>query len=116
MKALLSAGLLSIGLLLSCNKASEEEKSVLKKLYIEYHDGIIRECKLHGERVYYAGLNAYDAGEVLYDSQGNKISDCNAAWGKLNAICDQMESCRDVYRVKDNIWGKSELDLYGLSK
>lgn len=107
--------ILSIGIL-SCNKNDFENKQTVKKLYKTYKNGEISKCKHNGKTVYSAGLNAYDAGEVVYDKDGDQIGACNFAWGNVDSICGQLTDCEVIYRVKDNIWGKPAVDKYGLGK
>jgi hypothetical protein len=66
--------------------------------------------------VYSAGLNAYDAGGVVYNKEGKLIGSFNFAWGKPDTICGKMTGCEKVYMVKDNIWGRSPVDKYGLAE
>ncbi len=106
---------LAIGLT-SCKKDDFKNTSTLKKLYETYKNGSIDECKYNGQTVYYAELNIYDAGSIIFDKDGNQIGTCNYAWEHADAICEKLEKCETVYRVKDNIWGESEIDKYGLGK
>ena len=107
--------LLSIGVL-SCDKNNIENKDTLKELYKVYKNGEIDECKYNGQTVYCAGLNAYDAGSVIYDKNGKQIGSCNYAWGNVEPICGQLKNCEVIYRVKDNIWGEPAVDKYRLGK
>jgi hypothetical protein len=100
----------------SCKKDSNIYESTLTKLYKAYKNGEISECKYNGATVYGAGLNAYDAGVMLYDKEGRTIGNCNYAWGQPDAICSQITDCQTIYRVKDNIWGQPAVDKYGLGK
>ena len=107
--------LLSI-VVFSCDKNNIENKETLKELYTVYKNGEIDECKYKGKVVYCAGLNAYDAGSVVYDKDGKVIGCCNYAWGNVDPICGQLKDCKVIYRVKDNIWGEPAVDKYGLGK
>ncbi|MFN8278216.1 MAG: hypothetical protein U0T84_12095 [Chitinophagales bacterium] len=107
--------ILTIGLT-SCKKDDLANESTLRELYKIYKNGSIDECKHNGQTVYCAGLNAYDAGSVVYDKDGKQIGTCNFAWGRPDAICGQLTDCETVYRVKDNIWGQPAVDKYGLGK
>jgi hypothetical protein len=83
--------------------------STLQELYCE-----IEACQYNGATVYKAGLNAPDAGSVIYNGEGIKIGSCNYGWGKPDSMCDKLQSCEDVYRVAENIWGKPAIDKYNL--
>ena len=100
----------------SCNKNNIENKETLKKLYEEYKDGEIDECKYKGETVYCAGINAYDAPSYIYDKEGNQIGCCNYGWGGVDDICRQLTNCEVIYRVKNSIWGGPAVDKYNLGK
>ena len=109
--------MLSIGLS-SCDKdnTENENKETLKELYKVYKNGEIDECKYNGEIVICAGINAYDAGSVIYDKNGKGIGSCNYAWGSVDEICNQLTDCEVIYRVENNIWGLPAVDKYGLGK
>src|SRR5690242_7740856 len=47
--------------------------STLQELYSKYKNGEIEACQYNGVTVYKAGLNAPDAGSVIYNGQGIKI-------------------------------------------
>ena len=93
----------------------KENVTVLQQLYAKYKNGEIEECQYNNARVYRAGLNAPDAGSVIYNQDGVKIGSCNYGWGKPDSMCHEMQNCEDVYRVADNIWGKPAVDKYNLS-
>lgn len=99
-----------------CKKDEAVAKTTLQKLYITYQNGEISEHQYKGETVYGAGLNAYDAGSVIYNIEGKQIGTCNDAWGTPDAICKQLTEGEVIYRVKDNIWGQPAVDKYGLGK
>ena len=107
--------ILSIGVF-SCDKNNFENKETLKELYKVYKNGEISECKYNGETVFCAGINAYDAGSVIYNKKGNAIGSCNYAWGSVDPICGQLADCKVIYRVKNSIWGGPAVDKYGLGK
>lgn len=98
----------------SCKKDDFEKENTLHNLYKSYKNGEINECYYNGDLVYSAGLNAYDAGGTIYDKEGNQIGTCNYAWGQPDEICEKLEDCETIYRIKDNIWGQPEVDKYGL--
>jgi hypothetical protein len=98
----------------SCKKDDFENEVTLHKLYKSYKNGKISECYFDGELVYSAGLNAYDAGETIYNEEGKQIGTCNYAWGQTDEICGELEDCEIIYCVKDNIWGQPKVDKYGL--
>jgi len=99
-----------------CKKDNFENASTLRKLYKNYKNGSIDECRHNGQTVYIAGINAVDAGSSVYDKDGKQIGTCNFAWGQPDAICGQLTDCETIYRVKDNIWGQPAVDKYGLGK
>ena len=96
----------------SCGKNNNE---TLKELYKVYKNGEISECKYNGETVFRAGINAYDAGSVVYDKEGKQIASCYG-WGNDDPICSKLTDCEVIYRVKNNIWGEPAVDKYGLGK
>lgn len=112
---LIAASLLIFVGAAGCNK-SKAEQSMLRSLYQRYQQGSIAECRLHGQLVYTAGINAYDASTEIFDSSGKQIGNCNYAWGKPDSICKELQSCVTVYRCKDHITGQPFVDKYGLSK
>lgn len=97
-----------------CQKDNPENWSTIKKLYKTYKNGEISECKYKGETVYSGALNAYDAGNNVYDASGKQIGSCNYAWGTVDDICGELENCKTIYRVEDNIWGRDYVDEYNL--
>ncbi len=99
----------------SCSKADGDAPGVLESLYRTYRDGSIDECRLQGRLVYGAGANAYDAGAAIFDSSGRKIATCNYAWGPVDSLCKQVQSCVTVYRCRNHINGQPFVDKYGLS-
>lgn len=100
----------------SCKKSEFENAATLRQLYNNYKDGEIDECKYNGQRVYSAGINAFDAGSCVYDKDGKLIGTCNYAWGKPDSICGKLTDCEVIYRVKDNIWGLPAVDKYRLGR
>jgi hypothetical protein len=100
----------------SCKKDDLENKRTLKQLYKTYKNGEISECQYNGQTVYNAGLNAVDAGSVVYDNDGNEIGNCNYGWGNVDSLCGQLTDCEVIYRIKDNIWGQPAVDKYNLGK
>jgi len=91
-----------------------EDLQTLKKLYGFFKNGEIIECKLNGQTVYYAGLNAHDAGGTIFDKDGEIIGGCSYAWGNVDAICEQLTEHNAIYRIVNNIWGLPAADKYGL--
>jgi hypothetical protein len=120
MKSVLLFVLLSVGLQNKCSRdakpAFDDNVETLKKLYATYRNGEIEACRYNSTLVYKAGLNAYDAGSVVFDVNGNKIGSCNYGWGKPDSMCEKLSECRDVYRIQDNIWDKPAADLYNLAR
>ena len=98
---------------ISCKKRNQKIET-LKELYKIYSNGKIDECDYNGKTVFSAGMNFYDAGSTVYDLDGNIIGSCNAAWGGVDAICNQLSGCKTVYCVKDNIWGKAAVNNFNL--
>jgi hypothetical protein len=98
----------------SCKKDDFENKQTLNQLYKTFKNGEIDECKYNGQMVYVAGYNAYDAGSAIFDKDGKKIGTCNYGWGPVDSICNQLDDCETIYRVKGNIWGQPAVDKYGL--
>ena len=99
---------------MSCKKESCQHMATLQKLYPLYKDGFIEQCTYQNEIVFCAELNAYDAPLMIYNQEGNPIGTCNYAWGIVDSICNQLENCETIYRVRNNIWGQPAIDRYGL--
>ena len=98
----------------SCEKDHFQHLAGLKSVYKTYHKGEIKECRLDGELVFSAALNQYDAAEAIFDQEGNKIADCNYAWGSVDPICDQLTDCEVIYRAEAHISGEPSVDKYDL--
>lgn len=118
---LLYSSLLASGLT-ACKKCSPEnpvvqEHETLKRLYLLYSDGAIDECLLNGKPVYCGQYNnAYDGSRFVYETGGKLIAACNFRSPNPDSVCLQITNCETIYRVKDNIWGLSEVDKYGLRR
>ena len=106
--------LLSCLAIISCKKEGFKNQTALKSLYKIYKNGEIKECRLDGGLFYLAGLNVYDGGEVIYDGEGNKVGECNYAFGSVDPLCSQLTSCEVIYRVEDHISGEPAVDTYDL--
>lgn len=78
----------------------------VEKLFELFKDGEILSCDYNGQVVYKCAHNAYDVGNEIYDENAEKIGSCYWNSGKVDEMCRQLEGCKDVYRVKDNIWGR----------
>lgn len=98
----------------NCTKEKFPNERTLNNLYKFYKNGEIDVCKYNGKTVYCAGINAYDAGSKLYDITGKPIGNCNYAWGQVDKICEQLDSCEVIYRCEDHISGMPAVDKYGL--
>ena len=98
----------------SCNKDEDIELSTLKELYKTYENGEISECVYNGEVVYLAGINAFDAGSLVYDTDGNEIGRCSYAWSLVDEICNQLTTCEVIYRGDNHISGEPPIDKYEL--
>lgn len=98
-----------------CSKDDDKVSSTLQLIYDQYKNGEIRECLYNGNDVYTAAYNAYDSGFQIFDANGAQIYDCNNSWGqKVDPACDEITSCKIIYRVKNNIWGEPPVDKYKL--
>lgn len=102
--------------LYGCEKPEIENIQTINKLFEIYQDGEIEKCIYNGEVVYCGGLNAYDAGSSIYDTDGKFIASCNYAWNNVDSICYELKNCETIYRVKNNIWGLPEVNKYKLKK
>ena len=100
----------------ACRTDNYVNTNTLRHLYSIFKNGEIDECRYNGKTVYCAGLNAYDAGSVVYDMDGNRIGNCNYAWGPVDPICNQLENCQVIYRCANHISGEPFVDKYGLSR
>ena len=105
---------ISVILCIGCENDKIDNWETLQSLYQTYKNGEIDECEYLGEKVYVAGINAYDAGAVVYDKNGSEIGDCNYAWGQVDSICGQLQACEVIYRCEDHISGEPAIDKYGL--
>jgi len=83
---------------------------VPENLITRFENGEISHCMFEGKSVLQCKLNANDAGANIYDLEGNKLFDCNYAWGKPVPECASIEGCEVLYRVKDNLWGLEPVD------
>jgi len=100
--------------LTSCSKDESINRDTLNELFKIYENGEIIECMQDGNIVYHAGKNAADAGSTIYDYDGNVLGLCNYAWGPVDSMCEVVENCKVIYRVKDNIWGLPAANEYYL--
>ena len=99
----------------SCHSSQNRKTNpVPLKLFSEYKDGYIKECKYEGKLIFEAGLNAYDAGAGIYDQKGTEIGRCDYAWGSVDSICHALTDCKTVYRVENNIWNEPYINIYHL--
>lgn len=98
----------------SCGKDESINRATLNKIYKLYENGEIIECTHNGNIVYWASANVYDGGGSIYDYDGNSVGICNFAWGPVESICDEVDNCKVIYRVKDNIWGLPAANMYYL--
>ncbi|GAB2793073.1 hypothetical protein GCM10027275_42580 [Rhabdobacter roseus] len=97
-----------------CQRVEVENRAALQEIYKKYQNGDISECQHNGQLVYSAGINAYDAGGVIYDKNGNTIAGCNYAWGFVDPICRELTNCEVIYRVKNHITGEPPVNKYRL--
>lgn len=109
------AMMLSIGTS-SCNKEGLENKRTVEKIYKVYKNGGISQCFHNGQTVYLAYLNGTDFGSYIYDDEGYEIGRCDYAWGVPDSICSELTDCEEIYMVKDNIWGRPPINVYGLGR
>ena len=111
---------LIISIFFSCFSACKQDKAITKAgihtIYSNFKNGVISKCKLNEQTVYTASENAYDASAYIYDVKGNKIGECNWAWGKTDTFCFQLQNCETIYRCQNHISGRPFTDKYGLSK
>jgi len=106
---------LSIALVVTCcDSEGVATRDTLRNLFRIYKSGEISECMHEGRVVYVGVLNAFDAGSTIYDLDGNIVGRCFYAWGGGDPICQQLMDCDAIYRGKDNISGRPEVDKYRL--
>jgi hypothetical protein len=55
------------------------------------------------ELIYSTGLNAYDAGSIVYDKEGEQIDSCYYTCDYVDPICSQLSDCKVIYRINNNI-------------
>ncbi len=58
--------------------------------------------------------NAYDAGSVIYNKNGEIIGACNYAYGQVARICGKLQNVVVVYSCENHITGELFVDKYGL--
>ena len=102
--------------IVSCRQDEAITKAGLNTIYIKHKNGSIDECSCKGQKVYFAGMNYYDAGSGIYDTAGRLIATCNWAWGPVDTLCSQLKECETIYRCNNHISGQPFVDKYGLSK
>jgi hypothetical protein len=99
-----------------CRKDEPLQHEVLRKLYEQNSSGEISECWLNNQKVYCLSQLVFDGGTIVYNESGNKIGTCNYAWGPIDSICKNLDSCEVIYRPKNNMFNWPFIDKYGLSK
>ncbi len=99
-----------------CRDKQNSDKEVIKKLYEEYSFGQIEACTFNNQKVYHAGINAFDAGSKVYDEKGNTIATCNFATRMVDEACEKLEDCETIYRCENHISGNPPVDKYNLTK
>jgi len=110
--------ILPLLLLLLCIHAIQCKKdhntpAVVKNLHAQCPDCEIEICSYNKEMIYGLTILAMDAGTTLYNGKGEKIGECNYAWGPVDSLCKQLEGCRVIYRPK-NFMELPMVDKYGL--
>jgi hypothetical protein len=112
--------MLPLLLLLLCIHAIQCKKdhntpAVVKNLHTQCPGCEIQICSYNKDMIYGLSLNAMDAGTQYYNGKGEMIIDCNAAWGPADPLCEQIHSCRVIYRPKDFMGlGLPVVDKYSL--
>ena len=99
----------------SCEKQDRPNMNTLEYLYDKYKNGEIDQCKLNGEIVFCVGLNYVDAGAYIYSNNGERIGECNYAWGPVDKICKELTDCEVIYRCDNHITGEPPINKYNLS-
>ena len=97
-------------------RSSSEVSDTLLKLIAEYQDGAVEVCEWNGKTVYSGQINAYDVSSFIYDKTGETIGECNYFAGLISPVCNELNLCDTVWRVKDNIWGQPVVDKYRLKR
>lgn len=85
------------------------------ELYKSHGYGEIEECLHQGKTVYKCAQNAYDAGNEIYDAQGTLIGRCYYSSRQVDPICKELESCKTLWRVENNIWGRPAVNELGIA-
>lgn len=107
---------ISLVYLSGCRKDDPLQHEVVRKLHAQNPRGEISECWVNNQKVYCLGQLVYDGGTTVYDELGNKIGTCNYAWGPVDSICRNLDSCEVIYRPKNNMFNWPFIDKYGLSR
>lgn len=85
------------------------------ELYKTHGFGEIEQCLHNGETVYKCAHNAYDAGNEIFDAKGTKIGSCYYSSRQVDPICKELESCKTLWRVEKNIWGRPGVNELGIT-
>lgn len=104
-------------LLLGCKKDAPVEQLGIRKLHARLGPSYaISECWLNNQKVYDVQHLVYDGASYLYSLEGNRLYTCNYAWGVVDSMCYQVDSCKVVYCPPNNMFNMPAVDEYGLDR
>jgi hypothetical protein len=98
----------------ACSK-EDPKKTQVSILYQAFSEGSISECQLNGETVFTAQYNRQNSPTAIFSLSGRSLGTCDYTGGNIAPICNQLLTCKVVYRCKGHISGAPAVDLYDVS-
>lgn len=114
MKQIFFAALFVVSIAGACRK-DDPKKTEVSILYEIFSDGVITECELNGETVFTAQFNRQNSPTAIFSLSGRSLGICDYTSGNVSAVCNELVSCKVVYRCNGHISGAPAVDVYGIS-
>ncbi len=114
MKRVFFVGLFWAIISMGCEK-HDPKKTQVAILYEIFSNGVISECQLNGETVFTAQYNRQNSPIAIFSLTGRSLGVCDYAAGNVAPICNQLLTCKVVYRCTGHISGAPPIDLYDVS-